>query len=377
MHLAHLAKTPPLSSIPPPTPYPLRPRLPIDLPPPPTSSPLRPPLPSDLLSPPTSSPLRPPLPSDQPLEPGGHPLRLKPTCAPWPCTFLGPRARLGPALSPFHLPLPPSNTSPSPSAIPPATDIWWTQGPALPIKAPFTHHLHFPSRHRSHTTCTSHQGTVHTPHALPHQGTVHTPPALPHQDTVHTPPALPHQDTAPTPPALPHQNTVPTPPALLPVHTPFPPLPLHPPPSHCHLVDAHAFPIQTPCLHYPPHIPLLTPHLPHPPILLPPSHWHLVDSEAFPIETPSFHHLHLPFSRFFSPLFFPSSFSFSPSFLPSCSLLLSSFPLIPSSPLPTSHWHLVDAEAFPIETPSFPRLWKGAHSPHERYLLADMGHVVG
>ncbi|CAI7795917.1 unnamed protein product [Closterium sp. NIES-54] len=223
--------------------------------------------------------------------------------------------------------------------------------------------------------------TIHDRPRFPHRGvllgTVHTPPALPHQDTVHTPPALPHQDTAPTPPALPHQNTVPTPPALLPVHTPFPPLPLHPPPSHCHLVDAHAFPIQTPCLHYPPHIPLLTPLLSHPPILLPPSHWHLVDSEAFPIETPSFHHLHLPFSRFFSPLFFPSSFSFSPSFLPSCSLLLSSFPLIPSSPLPTSHWHLVDAEAFPIETPSFPRLWKGAHSPHERYLLADMGHVVG
>ncbi|CAI5494519.1 unnamed protein product, partial [Closterium sp. Naga37s-1] len=41
------------------------------------------------------------------------------------------------------------------------------------------------------------------------------------------------------------------------------------------------------------------------------------------------------------------------------------------------HWHLVDAEAFPIETPSFPRLWKGAHSPHERYSLADMRHVVG
>ncbi|CAI5503571.1 unnamed protein product [Closterium sp. Naga37s-1] len=41
------------------------------------------------------------------------------------------------------------------------------------------------------------------------------------------------------------------------------------------------------------------------------------------------------------------------------------------------HSHLVDSEALPIETPSFPRLWKGAHSPHERYSLADMGHVVG
>ncbi|GJP48597.1 hypothetical protein CLOM_g7892 [Closterium sp. NIES-68] len=40
------------------------------------------------------------------------------------------------------------------------------------------------------------------------------------------------------------------------------------------------------------------------------------------------------------------------------------------------HWHLVDAQSFPIETPSFPRLWEGAFSLAERYTLKDAKHVV-
>ncbi|CAM6092507.1 unnamed protein product [Calypogeia fissa] len=35
------------------------------------------------------------------------------------------------------------------------------------------------------------------------------------------------------------------------------------------------------------------------------------------------------------------------------------------------HWHVVDMESFPIETPSYPELWKGAYSNEERYTLND------
>ncbi|CAI5500505.1 unnamed protein product, partial [Closterium sp. Naga37s-1] len=40
------------------------------------------------------------------------------------------------------------------------------------------------------------------------------------------------------------------------------------------------------------------------------------------------------------------------------------------------HWHMVDSQSFPIETPSFPRLWLGAFSPSERYTTDDMHHIV-
>ncbi|CAI5954199.1 unnamed protein product [Closterium sp. NIES-65] len=40
------------------------------------------------------------------------------------------------------------------------------------------------------------------------------------------------------------------------------------------------------------------------------------------------------------------------------------------------HWHMVDSQSFPIETPSFPRLWLGAFSPSERYTTDDMRHIV-
>ncbi|CAI5496276.1 unnamed protein product [Closterium sp. Naga37s-1] len=40
------------------------------------------------------------------------------------------------------------------------------------------------------------------------------------------------------------------------------------------------------------------------------------------------------------------------------------------------HWHMVDSQSFPIETPSFPRLWLGAFSLSERYTTDDMRYIV-
>ncbi|XP_051140174.1 beta-hexosaminidase 3 [Andrographis paniculata] len=40
------------------------------------------------------------------------------------------------------------------------------------------------------------------------------------------------------------------------------------------------------------------------------------------------------------------------------------------------HWHIVDTQSFPLEIPSFPRLWDGAYSVSERYTFADAAEVV-
>ncbi|KAK1270374.1 Beta-hexosaminidase 3 [Acorus gramineus] len=40
------------------------------------------------------------------------------------------------------------------------------------------------------------------------------------------------------------------------------------------------------------------------------------------------------------------------------------------------HWHIVDAQSFPLEIPSYPRLWNGAYSVSERYTMADAVEVV-
>lgn len=40
------------------------------------------------------------------------------------------------------------------------------------------------------------------------------------------------------------------------------------------------------------------------------------------------------------------------------------------------HWHIVDAQSFPLEIPSFPKLWNGAYSPSERYTMADAIEIV-
>ncbi|KAK9159394.1 hypothetical protein Syun_005735 [Stephania yunnanensis] len=40
------------------------------------------------------------------------------------------------------------------------------------------------------------------------------------------------------------------------------------------------------------------------------------------------------------------------------------------------HWHIVDSQSFPLEIPSYPKLWKGAYSSSERYTMADAAEVV-
>eukprot|EP00271_Cylindrocystis_brebissonii_P008043 TRINITY_DN22079_c0_g1_i1.p1 TRINITY_DN22079_c0_g1~~TRINITY_DN22079_c0_g1_i1.p1 ORF type:complete len:713 (-),score=87.40 TRINITY_DN22079_c0_g1_i1:221-2359(-) len=40
------------------------------------------------------------------------------------------------------------------------------------------------------------------------------------------------------------------------------------------------------------------------------------------------------------------------------------------------HWHIVDEQAFPLEVPSFPRLWEGAYSEEERYTTDDVRDLV-
>lgn len=40
------------------------------------------------------------------------------------------------------------------------------------------------------------------------------------------------------------------------------------------------------------------------------------------------------------------------------------------------HWHIVDEESFPLEIPSFSRLWRGAYTPSERYTMDDAREIV-
>ncbi|KAJ0245774.1 Beta-hexosaminidase 1 [Hirschfeldia incana] len=40
------------------------------------------------------------------------------------------------------------------------------------------------------------------------------------------------------------------------------------------------------------------------------------------------------------------------------------------------HWHIVDEESFPFETPTYPNLWKGAYSKWERYTVEDASEIV-
>ncbi|KAH7685118.1 hexosaminidase protein [Dioscorea alata] len=46
------------------------------------------------------------------------------------------------------------------------------------------------------------------------------------------------------------------------------------------------------------------------------------------------------------------------------------------SKLNVLHWHIVDRESFPIEIPSYPKLWNGAYSYSERYTVADAKEIV-
>ncbi|XAR65834.1 Beta-N-acetylhexosaminidase [Bertholletia excelsa] len=40
------------------------------------------------------------------------------------------------------------------------------------------------------------------------------------------------------------------------------------------------------------------------------------------------------------------------------------------------HWHIVDTQSFPLEIPSYPKLWDGAYSNSERYTMADAVEIV-
>ncbi|KAL5731957.1 beta-N-acetylhexosaminidase [Ranunculus cassubicifolius] len=40
------------------------------------------------------------------------------------------------------------------------------------------------------------------------------------------------------------------------------------------------------------------------------------------------------------------------------------------------HWHIVDKQSFPLEIPSYPKLWNGAYSAAERYTMADAAEIV-
>ncbi|KAI5061539.1 hypothetical protein GOP47_0024044 [Adiantum capillus-veneris] len=40
------------------------------------------------------------------------------------------------------------------------------------------------------------------------------------------------------------------------------------------------------------------------------------------------------------------------------------------------HWHIVDTQSFPLEIPSYPKLWEGSFSPWERYTMDDAQDIV-
>nr|DAD25149.1 TPA_asm: hypothetical protein HUJ06_026613 [Nelumbo nucifera] len=40
------------------------------------------------------------------------------------------------------------------------------------------------------------------------------------------------------------------------------------------------------------------------------------------------------------------------------------------------HWHIVDSQSFPLEIPSYPKLWNGAYSTSERYTMDDAAEIV-
>ncbi|XP_021813806.1 beta-hexosaminidase 1 [Prunus avium] len=40
------------------------------------------------------------------------------------------------------------------------------------------------------------------------------------------------------------------------------------------------------------------------------------------------------------------------------------------------HWHIIDRESFPLEVPSYPKLWKGSYTKWERYTVEDAIEIV-
>ncbi|KAL2329631.1 hypothetical protein Fmac_017212 [Flemingia macrophylla] len=40
------------------------------------------------------------------------------------------------------------------------------------------------------------------------------------------------------------------------------------------------------------------------------------------------------------------------------------------------HWHIIDEESFPLEVPTYPKLWKGSYTKWERYTVEDAYEIV-
>ncbi|XP_054794482.1 beta-hexosaminidase 1-like isoform X1 [Prosopis cineraria] len=40
------------------------------------------------------------------------------------------------------------------------------------------------------------------------------------------------------------------------------------------------------------------------------------------------------------------------------------------------HWHIIDEQSFPLEIPSYPKLWKGSYTKWERYTVEDAYEIV-
>jgi hexosaminidase len=49
---------------------------------------------------------------------------------------------------------------------------------------------------------------------------------------------------------------------------------------------------------------------------------------------------------------------------------------LPYAKLNVLHWHMVDTQSFPFQSMTRPHLWKGAFSPQEKYLQADIEDIV-
>merc|ERR1719203_259026 len=40
------------------------------------------------------------------------------------------------------------------------------------------------------------------------------------------------------------------------------------------------------------------------------------------------------------------------------------------------HWHIVDSQSFPYESKTYPKLWDGSYSMHERYIQSDIKNII-
>mmetsp|Transcript_81338 Transcript_81338/g.246776 ORF Transcript_81338/g.246776 Transcript_81338/m.246776 type:complete len:452 (+) Transcript_81338:3-1358(+) len=49
---------------------------------------------------------------------------------------------------------------------------------------------------------------------------------------------------------------------------------------------------------------------------------------------------------------------------------------LPYAKINVLHWHIVDAQSFPFESKSSPKLWQGSYSPSERYTQVDAASIV-